>query len=129
MRNVCKNVSSRPTDLFCRFCWNDPARTNFSATSLPYVRKLPSVYGSLPPAAPFTQLFSQSLSSHTLCSCLEILSTTNSICSFWHSKFQQISTHAFCSWDDKFTQYWICGSPNNFESALKPRPHCPPMLL
>ena len=107
MRNVCKNVPPRPTDLFCRFCWNDSARTPFPATSLLYA------YGSLPPAAPFTQLFSQSLSSHTLCSCLEILSTTNNLCNFWHSKFQQVSSYAFCNWDDIFTQKWNCSSPNN----------------
>ena len=93
MRNICKNVSPRPTDLFCRFCWNDSACTPF-------------------PTAPFTQLFSQSLSSHTLCSCLEILSTTNNLCNFWHSKFQQVSTYAFCSWDDILTQKWNCSSPN-----------------
>ena len=100
MRNVCKNVSSRPTDLFCRFCWNDSARTPFQATSRP-------------PADPFTQLFSQSLSYHTLCSCLDILSTTNNLWNFWHSKFQQVRTYAFCSWDNIFTQKWNCSSPNN----------------
>ena len=100
MTNVCKNVSSQPTDLFCRFCWNDSVRTPFPATSHP-------------PAAPLIQLFSQSLSSHTLCSCLDILSTTNNLCNFWHSKFQQVSTYAFCSWDDIFTQKWNCSSPNN----------------
>ena len=109
MRNVCKIVSPRPTDLFCRFCWNDSACTPFLATSCP-------------PAAPFTQLFSQSLSSHTLCSCLDILSTNINFCSFWHSKFQQVSTYAFCSWDDIFTQKWNCSSPNNLckctESSL-----------
>ena len=100
MRNVCKSVSSLPTDLFCRFCWNDSARSPFPATSRP-------------PAAPFTQLFSQSLSSHFLCSRLDILSTTNSLCNLWHRKFQQVSTYAFCSWDDIFTQQWNCSSPNN----------------
>ena len=99
MRNVCKNVSSRSTDLFSRLCWNDSARTPFPATSRP-------------PAAPFTRLFSQSPSSHTLCSCLDILSTTNNLCNFWHSKFQQVSTYAFCSWDDKLTQKWNCSSAN-----------------
>ena len=93
MRNVCKNVSPRPTGLFCRFCWNDSARTPFPATT--------------------TQLFSQCLSSHILCRCLDILSTTNNLCNFWHSKCQQVSTYAFCSWDDIFTQNWTCSSPNN----------------
>ena len=96
MRKVCKNVSSRPTDLLCRFCWNDSA-------CLPYA------CGSLHLPATTTQLFSQSLSSHAICSCLEILATTN----FWHSKLQQVSTYAFCSWDDIFTQKWNCSSPKN----------------
>ena len=93
MRNVCKNVSSRPTGLFCRFCWNDSACNPFPA--------------------PFTQLFFQSLLSHTLCSCLENLSNTNDLLYFRHSKFQQISTYAFCSWYDIFRQKWNCSSPIN----------------
>ena len=93
MRNVCENVSSRPTGLFCRFYWFDSSCSPFPATT--------------------TQLFSQSLSSHTLCSCLEFLSTTNNLCNFWRSKFQQVSTYAFCSWDDIFTEKWNCISPNN----------------
>ena len=111
MRNVCKNVPSRPTGLFCRFCWNESACTPLPATSLPPCR----TPASRPPTAPlpFTQLFSQSLSSHTFCSFLEILFTTNNLCDFWHSKFQQVSTYAFCSWDDLFTQKWNCSSPNN----------------
>ena len=88
MRIVCENVSSRPTDLFCKFCWNDSARSPVPATT--------------------TQLFPRSL-----WSCLEILSTTNNFCIFWHSKFQQVSTYAFCSWEDIFTQKWNCSSPNN----------------
>ena len=60
MRKVCKNVSSWPTDLFRRFCWNDSAGSRFPATT--------------------TQLFSQSLSSHTICRCLENLSTTKYLC-------------------------------------------------
>ena len=67
----------------------------------------------LPPSAPFTQLFSQSLSSHALCSCLRIISTSNNFCKIWHSKFQKNSTYAFCSWDDVITQKWNCSSPNN----------------
>ena len=107
MRNVCENVSSRPTGLFCRLCWNESACLPYAYGSLP----LPATFR--PPAAPFTQLFSQSLSSHTLCSCLELLSATNNICNFWQSKFQQVSTYAFCSWDDIFTQKRNCSSPNN----------------
>ena len=128
MRTFCKKVSSRPTDLFASFCWNDSACSPFPAASFP------SAYGSLPPASlppvrlrlpsacapyrpaapfPFTHLLFQSLPSHTFCSCLEIFSTTNKLCYFWHSKFQQVKTYAFCSWYDIFTQKWNCSSPNN----------------
>ena len=106
MRNVCKNVSSRSTDLFCRICRND-------SPCLPPVRKLPSAYGSLPLPATPTQLFSQSLFSHALCSCLEFLPTNNNLCNFWHSKFQQVTTYAFCSWDDIFKQKWKFSIPKN----------------
>ena len=94
MRNNCKNVSLRPTDLFCRVCSNDSVLTPFPATT--------------------TQLFSQSLSSNTLWSCLDILSTTNNFCNFWQSKFQQVSTYPFCSWDEIFSQKWNCSPHNNF---------------
>ena len=93
-------MSLRPTDLFCRLCWKDSARTPLPATT--------------------TQLFSQSLCSHTLCRCLDILSTTNNPSDFWHSKFQQVSTYAFCSWDDLFTQKWNSSSPKNLSKCTKP---------
>ena len=86
-------MTLRPTIFFCRFCWNDSACTLFPATT--------------------TQLFCHSLSSHTLCHNLEFFSTTNNNCNFWHSKFQQVSTNAFCSWDDLFTQKGNCSSANN----------------
>ena len=82
MRRVCENVFSRPTGLFCRFCWNDNGCKLFPATT--------------------TQLFSQSLSSHNLCNCLDFLSTTNELWNFWPSKLQQVSNYACCSWDDMF---------------------------
>ena len=120
MRIACKNVSLRPTGLFCRFCWNESA-------CLPPVRMLPSAYSSRPlpatsrlPVAPLTQLFSQSLSSDTPCSCLEILSITNNLCNFWHSKSQKVSIYAICSWDDIFTQKWNCSSPNNLCKWIEP---------
>ena len=90
MSNDCKNVSSRPTDLFCRFCSDDAACS--------------------PSPAPTTQLFSQSLSSHTPCSCLKSLSTTNNLCCIWRNKLQHVSNYAFWSWDDIFTQNWNCSS-------------------
>ena len=93
MRNGCVNVFSRPTDLFCRFCLKDSACSPFSVST----------------ARPFPQ----SLSSHTLWSSLEFLSSTNSLCNLWRSKIQQVSTYAFCSWYDIFTQKWNCSSPNN----------------
>ena len=76
----------------CTFYWNDSARSLSPATT--------------------NQQFSQSLSSHILRSCLEILSTTNNLCNFWHSKLQQASNYAFCSWYDILTQKWNCSSPN-----------------
>ena len=98
-------------------CFADFVGKTLSAC-LPPVRKLLStccflhlLLLSFP--ATTTQLFHQSLSSHTLCSCLEILFTTNNLCNFWHSKFQQVSTYAFCSWGDVFNQKWNCSSPNN----------------
>ena len=93
MRNVSKNVSSRPTNLFCRSCWNEPACTCFLGTN--------------------TQLFFGSLYSHTLCSCLNFFSTTNIIWNFWHSKFQPVSDDVFYSWDDIITPKWNCVSPTN----------------
>ena len=103
-RSICENVSSRPTGSFSWFCWNDSACTFFPATT--------------------THLFFQSLSPHTLCSCLETFSTTNNICNFWRIKFQQFSNHAFCSWDEIITQKWDCCSPNNLCNCTE----SPPML-
>ena len=99
MRNYCKNVSSRPTVLFCRFCWNDSACQPYASSSLP-----------LP--ATSAQLISHCLSSQMLCSCLKILSTTNNLCNFWNSKLQ-VSTYAFCIGDEILTQKWNCSSPKN----------------
>ena len=64
-------------------------------------------------------LFSPSLSSHSLCSCLEFVTTTNNLCNFWRSKLQQITTHAFCSGHDIFTQESNCSSPNNLFNCTK----------
>ena len=58
--NVCKNASSRPSSMFCRFCL-------IVSPCLLYV------YGCLPLPPTVFQPFSHSLSSHTLCSCLESL--------------------------------------------------------
>ena len=107
MRNVCKNVSSRPTGLFSRFCWKD----------------FPLFTTGRPPSAPFSQLFFQSLSSHTLCSHLERFSTANNLSNLWCSKLQHVSAYAFCRWDDIFTQKGNCSSPNNLcKSPKSPSP-------
>ena len=97
-RNVCKNVSSPPTGLFSRFDWNGSHHVT---------------------APPFTQLFFQSFLSLTPCSPLEILSTTNNLCKFWHSKFQQVSTYTLCRWNDIFTQKWNCSSPKTLGKSPK----------
>ena len=91
-------------------------------TFLPPVRKLPYAYGSLLPSVSFTQSFFQSLFSHTLCSRLEGFSTANNFCNLWCSKLQQVSTYAFCLWDDIFTQKWNCSSPNNLCESSKSAP-------
>ena len=98
---VCENVSRTPTGLFCRFCWNESTFTTFPVTT--------------------TQIFSQSLFSRTLCRCVEIFSTTNKICIFWHRKFQQVCTHAFYSGEDVFRQKGNCGSPNNLRKCTESR--------
>ena len=112
MRKFCKNVPSRPTSLFWRFCWNDSACSLFPAFT--------------------TQLFFQSLYSYTLCSFFESVSTTNNLCNFWRSKFQHVGTYVFCSWDELFTQKLNCGLPNNLckcvESPLT-LSRCPPVPL
>ena len=63
--------------------------------------------------ATITQLFTQSFSSYTLRSYLEIFSSTNKLCNFWRSQFQQVSTHALCSWGVIIPQKWNCGSAKN----------------
>ena len=69
-----------------------------------------------------TQLFSQSLFSHILCSCLGVFSTTKNACNFWHSKFQQVSTYTFCSWDDILTRKTNCTSLNKLCKCTKTAP-------
>ena len=99
MKNICNNFSSRPTGFSSRFCWIDSA---FSFS--PVIT---------------SQLFFQSPSSDTLCSYLEILFTTNNLLIFWRSKFQQVSTYAFCSSDELFRQNWNCSSPNTLRTCTK----------
>ena len=55
-------------------------------------------------------------SSYAFGSSFQIFLSTNNISYLWHRKFQQISTHAFCSWDDLFSQ------------EGKTRPLCRPIL-
>ena len=59
-----------------------------------------------------TQLFFQSLSSHTVCSCLEIISTTNNFCNLWRSKVQQVSVDEFCRWVNMISQKLNFSPPN-----------------
>ena len=67
---------------------------------------VPSACGS------FTQLFFQSLLSHTLCSRFEGFSTAKNLSNLCCNKLHHVSTYAFCRWDDIFTQKWNCSSPN-----------------
>ena len=106
MRNVCENVSSRPTDLLCGFCWND------SACLTPVRLWLPSSS-----CYHYPTVFSESVFPH-FWNCLENLPTTNNLCIFWHSKFQQVSIYSFCSWDDKFTNLYFTWS-NHLLTSLR----------
>ena len=105
-RNVCKNVSSRPTGLSSRFCWNDS-----------------------PLFTTGTQLLSQSLLSHTLCRRLERFSTANNLSHLWCSKLQHVTTYAFFCWDYIFTQKGNCCSPNNLCESPKSPSLCLPTPL
>ena len=101
----CKNVSSRPTGLFSRFCWNDSPLFTTAA-----------------------QLFFQSLLSHLLCSRLERFSTANNFSNLWCSKLQHVSTYAFCCWENIVTQKGNCCSPNNlWKSPKSPSPVFQPL--
>ena len=109
LRNVFKNVFCDRMSCFAHFCCNDSACSPFPATT--------------------TILFSQSLSCHTLCSCLEILSNTNNFSNSSRNKFQQVSTYAFCSWDDIFQQNGFPVFPITCASAPNLHPRCRPTPL
>ena len=71
-KNVCIKVSLRLGALFCRIHWNGSACRPIFAAS--------------------TQLFSQALFCHTPRSCLEILSTTNNLCTLWRCNLPQVKS-------------------------------------
>ena len=106
MRNICKNISSRPTGLSCRFCWND------SACLSSYPTPVAPLNSCLSLPATTIQLFSQNLFPTFFAAVVEFLNFNN-LCIFWRSKFQQVRTDRFCSWNDLFAQNWKSGSPNN----------------
>ena len=89
MKNICKNVSSRPNGLFCRCCWNDSPWISFPAT--------------------ITQLFSQSSSPTHLAAVLIFFDHQQ------HLQFlaQQISKnqHQRSLELNVITQKGNCGSP------------------
>ena len=78
------------------------------------------------PATTF-QTLSQSLSFHTLCSCFEILSSTNTLCMIWRIKVQQISIYTFCSRDKIITQNGIAVLPISCAITPSPRPRYQPI--
>ena len=111
MRNVCKSVSSRQTDLFRRFCWNDSARTPFPNTSRP-------------PAAPFTQLFSQSLFPALFAAVLIfILPLTTSAVSGTPNSNKSAPTR-FAAGTTYLRKNGIAVLPITCASALNPRRRC-----
>ena len=101
MRNVCKNISSRATGSFWRFCWNDSACTFF-------LLPLPNCFLRVCLPTLFAAVF--------------FFSTTNNLWKFWHSKFQQISTYAFWGWDEIVTQEWNWSCPKILSKCTKTAP-------
>ena len=69
-----------------------------------------------------SKLFSQCLFSYVFGSSSETFLPANNISYLWHCKLQQISTHAFCSWEDIFSQERNGGSPNTLRKGSKTTP-------
>ena len=65
------------------------------------------------------KLFSQCLSFYAFGSSFETFISANIISYLWHCKLQQISTHAFCSWDDIFSPERNGSSHNNLRKGSK----------
>ena len=68
----------------------------------------------------FTTFFSEFVFPH----CMQLFwnyFVTHNLCKFWRSKFQQVSTYAFRSRDDIFTQKWSCSSPDSLCKCTKSR--------
>ena len=87
MRKVCKMVLPGPT---CLFYWGQSA-------CVPAVRMLLSAHSSLLLSDITSQLLSQSLPSHILCSCLETFRPTNTLCKIWQSNFQMSVPKCFAA--------------------------------
>ena len=52
---------------------------------------------------PVSKFFSQSFSSQTVCSSLDISFTAKDLCVFWLSKYDQVNTDIFHSWENTLT--------------------------
>ena len=92
MRNVSKDVSFRPNNLFCKTCGLYFACSFFLLPLLNLFRRVfvPTF---------FTAVFN-------------FFWTNNNIWKISHSNFQKVGIYAFSSWEKSFTQNWNCGSPN-----------------
>ena len=109
MRNVCKKVSSRPTDLFCRFSWKDFAGNFFPATT--------------------TQLSSQSLSPTLFAAVLNFFLplTISAISGAIISS--NLAPMRFASGTIYLRKNGIAVLPITCASAPNPRPRCRPVPL
>ena len=87
-------------------CLLPPSRT----PTAPFCLQLPS------PNCFFRVRFLPTLSAADLKDFLPRITSPISVCS---SKLQHVSTYAFCSWDDIFTQKWNCSSPSNLCKSPK----------
>ena len=93
MKNVCKKVYSRPNGLFWRFCWKGLACSYSAITTTHFfLRVCPRIF---------------------FATVLKFRSTNNNLSNFWGSKFQQIRTYTFFSWENRFTRKRKCDSPIN----------------
>ena len=104
MGSNCKNVSSRPTGLFCSFHWRNSAYSPLLTTT--------------------TQLFPQSLPSHTFYSCLEILSTTNKVCNFGAASSNRSAPIRFPAGTIHLRQIGFAVLPIICAIATNPLPGC-----
>ena len=115
-----KEVSPLLICRLCRFCWNDSA-------CLPPVRKLLSANCSFPPYASTTQLFFQSLPSHTLGSGVENFLPLPTSVIFSAANTKQSAPTSFAAETAYLHKNRIRFLPISYASSPNPLPRCRPL--